>query len=272
MGHIYRFAKRGVDGSLYWRCLLQEDCRGRLQTDINKGNPQLRTQHGHAENEQEVLVRCTRERLRQRASNESVPTPQIYRQEIMQLAQHPGAASRMPAYESVAATMYRERHANAPPLPNTLEALQIVPPQFQLTLAGQPFLMSWRPGNRFLLFTTVDNLTRLCQANAIYMDGTFDAAPRIFSQLYTIHAFVGERLIPFVYVLLESKTANAYTEMLTALHQCCNQHGLQLQPAIIMTDFESGIIPVIRQEFPASRHKGCHFHFAQVIMDCWYII
>ena len=124
--------------------------------------------------------------------------------------------------------------------------------------------MSSGPGNKFLLFTTMDNLARLCQSNTIYMDGTFDAAPRMLSQLYTIHTFIGERLMPFVYALLEDKAANTYTEMFTALRQCCNQHGQQLQPATIMIDFESGIIPVIRKEFPASRHKGCHFHFAQV--------
>lgn len=151
----------------------------------------------------------------------------------MQLAHHPGAVARMPAYDSVSATMYKDRHATTPPFPNALQDLQIVPQQYQLTLSGQPFLMSWRPGNRFILFTTVDNLTRLCQANIIYMDGTFDAAPQIFSQLYTIHAFIDERFMPFVYVLLKSKTANANTEMLTALHQSCNQHDLQLQPAIM---------------------------------------
>ena len=100
----------------------------------------------------------------------------------------------MPAYDSVAATLYRDRHANMPPLPTSLRTL-VVPPQFQQTLTGQPFLMSSGPGNKFLLFTTTDNLARLCQSNTMYMDGTFDAAPRMLSQLYTIHTFIGgERL------------------------------------------------------------------------------
>jgi hypothetical protein len=171
MGHIYRFAKRGADGCLYWRCLLKDDCRGRLQTDANKGNPQLRTQHCHVANEDEVRVRCARERLRQRASHETAPTPQIYREEVLALAQHPGAAARMPAYESVSATMYRDRHSNMPPLPTSLQTM-VVPQQFQQTLAGQPFLMCSGAGNKFLLFLTPDSLTRLCSSNIIYMDGT----------------------------------------------------------------------------------------------------
>lgn len=107
MGHVYRFAKRGVDGNIYWRCLLRDDCKGRLQTDANKGNPQLRTQHSHIANEDEVRVRSTREQLRQRSANETTPAPQIYRSEILALAQHPGSAARMPSYDAVATTMYR---------------------------------------------------------------------------------------------------------------------------------------------------------------------
>jgi hypothetical protein len=53
MGHVYRFGKRGLDGNIYWRCLLRDDCKGRLQTDHNKGNPQ----HNHVPNEDEVRVR-----------------------------------------------------------------------------------------------------------------------------------------------------------------------------------------------------------------------
>ena len=132
-----------------------------------------------------------------------MPITQIYRQEVQGLVTHPGAAARMPAYESVAFTMYKDRHPNIPPLPVSLHTL-IVPPPFQQTLTGQPFLLSSGPGNSFLLFSTAENLNRLCQAPTIYMDGKFDSVPRmLLSQLYSIHAFVGERLIPYVYVLMK---------------------------------------------------------------------
>jgi len=106
----------------------------------------------------------------------------------------------MPAYESVDATMFKDRHANMPPLPVSLHTL-VVPPQYQQTLTGKPLLMSWGQGNSFLLFSTVDNLTRLCQAPNVY---TFASVPRmLFSPQYSIHAFFGEHLIPFVYVLMK---------------------------------------------------------------------
>jgi hypothetical protein len=106
MGHVYRFGKRGLDGNIYWRCLLRDDCKGRLQTDHNKGNPQL-PQHNHVPNEDEVRVRSTREQLRQRAANETTPAPQIYREETLALVRFPGAAARMPSYHGVSSTMYR---------------------------------------------------------------------------------------------------------------------------------------------------------------------
>lgn len=107
MGHVYRFGKRGVDGNIYWRCLLRDDCKGRLQTNANKGNPHLRTQHSHVANEDEVRVRSTREQLRQRAANETTAAPEIYREETLALANFAGAAARMPPYHAVSTTMYR---------------------------------------------------------------------------------------------------------------------------------------------------------------------
>ena len=77
----------------------------------------ITTKASHVASEDEVRVRCTREQLRLRAANETAPITQIYGQEVQGLVHHPGAAARMPACESVAATMYKDRHANMPPLP-----------------------------------------------------------------------------------------------------------------------------------------------------------
>jgi hypothetical protein len=100
---------------------LKDDCRGRLQTDAHKGKPQLRTQHCHVANEDEVGVRCAGERLRQRASHKTTPTPQIYIEEVLVS----GAATRMPAYQSISAAMYRDRHYNMPPLPSSLQTMVV---------------------------------------------------------------------------------------------------------------------------------------------------
>jgi hypothetical protein len=83
-------------------------------------------------------------------------------------------------------------------------------------------------------------------------------------QVFTIHGFVGEHQVPLVYVLMTRKTTNAYISVFQELKNACRNLGLQLQPPEIMTDFETGLLPAIAQEFPNTRHKGCHFHFCQV--------
>lgn len=61
-----------------------------------------------------------------------------------------------------------------------------------------------------------------------------------------------------------NKTAALYASMFQTIKNSCAQAGLNLAPQEIISDFESAIIPVIAQEFPATRHRGCHFHFCQV--------
>jgi hypothetical protein len=73
------------------------------------------------------------------------------------------------------------------------------------TSGGQRFLVSCGPNNDYIMFATDANLQRLCNSPLLCMDGTFDAAPKLFMQLFSIHAFVGERLVPLVYVLMSSK-------------------------------------------------------------------
>ena len=45
----------------------------------------------------------------------------------------------------------------------------------------------------------------------------------------------------------------------------CRTNGLQLNPATVLSDFETGFIAAVAQEFPGSLHRGYHFHFCQVI-------
>jgi hypothetical protein len=40
---------------------------------------------------------------------------------------------------------------------------------------------------------------------------------------------------------------------------------ISLNPASIISDFESGLIETVRLQFPSARHLGCHFHFGQAL-------
>ncbi len=111
----------------------------------------------------------------------------------------------------------------------------------------------------------VENLVLLCNVDTVLMDGTFDAVPALFAQLYTLHVFKEDKLLPVVYCLLPDKTTATYNNMFRHIHNECVARGLQLDPATFLTDFESGIMPAIAAEFPNATHRGCYFHFTQAI-------
>ena len=97
------------------------------------------------------------------------------------------------------------------------------------------------------------------------MDGTFDTAPLFFVQIFTIHVFVGEKLIPLIYCLMARKSREAYKKLFRVLKDKAIENQVHLEPQFITIDFESGLIPAINSEFPSVEIHGCYFHFCQAI-------
>lgn len=254
--------KRAADGGIFWRCI-HKGCQGRMKTDDDKQTVFYDGGHNHQPDLDEIAVRQVKTRARKRARTETTPIPAIYRQEVAALAGMPAAAATMPAFLSVSTTLHRERRSVFPALPASRQAL-VIPPQFQDTSAGNRFLLKSGHNNRYVIWASDENLRELCNAQHVSMDGTFSTVPAIFQQLFTVHAFFDNHLLPLVYVLMAKKTTSAYVKVFRALKAACLNLGCQLQPVDIMTDFESGLIPAIQQEFSNARHKGCHFHHCQV--------
>ena len=59
---------------------------------------------------------------------------------------------------------------------------------------------------RILIFTTARNLQILQRATTWAMDGTFNIAPPLFAQVYTIHAKYLERSHPLIFGVLPNKS------------------------------------------------------------------
>ena len=94
---------------------------------------------------------------------------------------------------------------------------------------------------RILIFSTSDNLTHLGAATTIFGDGTFYTCPDLFTQLYTLHAFVDGAIYPLVYALLPGKSHTIYTRFLNLLKETCQQHGIELQPTLLFIDYEAAV-------------------------------
>lgn len=198
-GFCYRLDKVAADGStMYWRCIDKKSCKGRIATDARRRHPTVRNTHDHPPVAPKVKVREVRTELRNRAATETLPLHAIYRSEIQSLANFPAAAAMMPSFASVSSSMKRDRHAALPELPETRADID-VPHNLRLTITGHQFLLFTGNNNKYMAFGTVDNLRRLCDANFVSMDGTFDTAPRgahgrmLFRQIFTLHCFEGEK-------------------------------------------------------------------------------
>ncbi len=85
------------------------------------------------------------------------------------------------------------------------------------TLAGDLFLLADtgpQDPNRILVFATEENLEELTKQDLLIADGTFSSVPHLFTQLYTMHGFVGNKCVPLIFALLPSKTEADYCNSL----------------------------------------------------------
>lgn len=253
----------GVDGSLYFRCTIKT-CLGRIRTDVDYREVEIRNDnHHHLPCPESIKVRDVTQKMRKEAEDSTDPICAIYRRCTATLANDPSAAATMPSLYSVDSGLYRRRHRLMPALPKTRDVL-IVPNIFSTTSSAEAFLLHQSANNDIVIFCSPSNLKLLCRADLVSMDGTFDAAPAMYSQLFTLHVFEHGKLLPLVYCLLASKERTAYAEVFSVLKRKAQEIGIAFAPHTIMSDFESGMIAAVRDELPNAHHQGCYFHFTQV--------
>ena len=116
------------------------------------------------------------------------------------------------------------------------------------------------------LSATNENLMKLVEADTLYVDGTFQTCPRVFYQIFTIHATYAGKHIPLVYCLLPNKRQETYERVFRIIQEKADQLGLNLMPQTVLSDFELAIMQALRTIFPAAVVKGCYFHFCQALM------
>ncbi|KAL3679042.1 hypothetical protein R1sor_021998 [Riccia sorocarpa] len=202
--------------------------------------------------------------MRDRAATENTSIPQIYAEEANTLVDSQSASGTFPVFRNVGSSLYRARRRLLPPLPQDRQDI-VIPPSLQVSLQGEQFVLLYLPHNAAIVFGTFANFDTLCERSDIYMDGTFDSCPHLFQQLFIIHAFFGERQVPLLYVLMSSKDREAYISLFQNLKDLAVRRGRRFSPQQILSDFESGLILAIRDEFPQSLHRGCYFHFTHAI-------
>jgi hypothetical protein len=174
----------------------------------------------------------------------------------------------MPSQNALQMRIKRVRKTNTPSEPESLEQINI-PDSFCHTFNEELFLVKNLEigSERILLFTTKANIKHLSLSPFWIMDGTFKTVPRIFYQLYTIHAPVGaeenSRILPLVYALMSGKSKELYQALFQNLIEFAEESNISLRPSTILTDFEKAAIDASHEEFPGITNKGCLFHLGQ---------
>ena len=99
------------------------------------------------------------------------------------------------------------------------------------------------------VFSAPNSLEHLAKSDIWMTDGTFDRAPRIFTQLYVIRTPLGTGSISCVYALLSGKSKDIYQELLRVLLECCDELGFQPDPTTVINDFENAAINTFKSTF-----------------------
>jgi hypothetical protein len=92
-------------------------------------------------------------------------------------------------------------------------------------------------------------------------DATFKTAPRPFSQLFNIMVSHEGIAIPVLHVCMTSKHNGLYEGVLMKIRSLFPQ----LEPHVIKSDFEIGLMKALAAAFPHTTLSGCYFHFAQAV-------
>jgi len=84
-----------------------------------------------------------------------------------------------------------------------------------------------------MIFASNENLNLLVWL----ADGTYKSSSSVFYQLFTLHVYISEYVVPVLYALLPNKTKQTYQHILTEVSKL--RH---FGPEKIITDFEQAVL------------------------------
>ena len=265
-GFTFRKDKTDEKGELsFWRCR-HKGCPGRLVADAGMKKARLTKPHeGHFPKANVAQAAKIVTKVRERVVNEKGPVNRIYREETRAVADDTETLQLLPTFATMKSGLYKSRKEKFGPVPARLAEF-VVPEKLQRLDNGESFLLFQSDDNKIVVFGTEKDFATVCTTDELFVDGTFEAVPRFFTQLFTIHTFNGEKQFPRLYCFLENKTAEIYTNLIDALKNLAQNKGLEFSPKKITSDFESGWISAVHESLQTTSINGCFFHFTQAVV------
>ena len=191
-GYTFRKDKSDPKGQFHFWRFPHKGCPGRLTSDAEMKRAKLTKPHqGHLPNKKVGQASKVVEKIKERVVNEKIPVNRIYREETRAVADDQEALQLIPTFAHMKSAFYKSRRQAFGPVPASLELLE-VPEQLQRLENGERFLLYQEQGNQILIFGTEKDFHAVCASDELFVDGTFDAVPSFFAQLFTVHTFTGE--------------------------------------------------------------------------------
>ena len=226
-----RFKKNGKGSATNqpWRCV-EAGCKGKASTPANpmEGCLVVHTgTHSHAPDPAKIEVLGAVQAARIEAVEQPGLAPRRVLSDVV-VGLSAEAAGRLPTADKIKRTIQRVRNRNEafPAAPGNVNNLRI-PHQFRVTGTGERFLLydnhedlpedeSDEEDNedekppRIVMFASDDGLQCLKDHEHWFYDGTFKVSPRLFYQIFVIHALVLGTAVPCVFSMLGNKTGESY--------------------------------------------------------------
>lgn len=265
----FLFYNNGVNernGNTYWKCIYSDKhnkkhCSARIITTSNN-EIQKETDHNHGGDAAMVEAVKVKNELRNAALTTSESPHVLIASASAGI--HDSVAAQLPSSSSLKRTIRNvrsatlENHGN----PKTRKEIEL-PPAYSVTEKKHNFVIYDKGAvdDRMIVFGTEENLRLLAGAKHWLMDGTFGACSMLFGQLYSIHAIIGEKVVPLIYALLPGRSSAVYTEMFEKLKAAESE----LNPETIMLDMEQAVVKALITVFPEVKIRFCNFHVNQAL-------
>ena len=258
---MYMINRHGREDVIYWRCHRSRNshCTGSITTGPGDAIVSVKDTHNHPPDQASIEVKKLVSTMKEKVQDCIRPIPQLYQEALVHVTDD--MAAQLPTLVGVKSSLYRRRRKLIPQLPQSRADVHF-DGEWTQTFKGTQFLLA-EDGvgvDKMIIFATEDNLRRLAEAGTIHVDGTFSTCPRLFYQIFTIHAATHGRHIPLVYCLLPNKRQDTYERVFQILEEKVRlslQHDLS--PSSLLSDFEVAIIQAVHAVFPATSTKGCYF-------------
>ena len=170
-----------------------------------------------------------------------------------------------PAWQTFRPSLERRRAENLPRIPHRVQDVRIQG-AWRETRDGGEFLRKVDRHWGFASFSSTAQMRALADAEVIHIDATFKSTPRPYKQMLVIQARYLDHIVPVAYVFMKRRTMNDYRAVLRSLKTKCRRLlGRQLDPRIIVSDFEAGLVTALQFEFINAESYGCYFHFCNAL-------